>query len=145
MVSDGRVRRPAAIVLASMGLALAIGNLPAAQAPQGVLPQDLTTMPLWTGKAPGALGDADIDIPTLTIYMPRDTTGPMTAVIVAPGGGYRSLAMNHEGRQPATFFNSLGIAAFVLKYRLGPKYHHPVEIGDAKLFSRTAGTAWVSV
>jgi acetyl esterase/lipase len=56
----------------------------------------------------------------------------MTAVIVAPGGGYRALAMNHEGRQPANFFNSLGVAAFVLKYRLGPRYHHPIELGDAQ-------------
>ena len=57
--------------------------------------------PLWEGKAPGALGDAPEDIPTLTIYMPPNTTGPMTAVIVAPGGGYRALSMNKEGRIPA--------------------------------------------
>jgi acetyl esterase/lipase len=53
-------------------------------------------------------------------------------VIVCPGGGYGALAMNHEGRQVANFLNSIGITAFVLKYRLGPKYHHPVEIGDAQ-------------
>ena len=79
-----------------------------------------------------AQGDAPEDIPTLTIYMPAATTGPMTAVIIAPGGGYRALSMNKEGRQPASYLNSLNIAAFVLKYRLGPKYHHPVELGDAQ-------------
>jgi acetyl esterase/lipase len=55
-----------------------------------------------------------------------------TAIVVAPGGGYAMLAMNHEGRQIADWLNSLGITAFVLKYRLGPKYHHPIELGDAQ-------------
>ena len=40
--------------------------------------------------------------------------------------------MSHEGRYVAAWFNSMGISAFVLKYRLGPKYHHPVELGDAQ-------------
>ena len=40
--------------------------------------------------------------------------------------------MDHEGRQVAAFFNSMGVSAFVLKYRLGPKYHHPIELGDAQ-------------
>jgi acetyl esterase/lipase len=92
--------------------------------------QDPQTIPLWQSSTPGALGDAAEDIPTLTIYMPPVTTGPMTAVIVAPGGGYRTLSMNKEGRAPANYLNSLGMAAFVLKYRLGPKYRHPVELGD---------------
>jgi len=58
-------------------------------------------------------------------------------MIVCPGGGYGSLAANHEGRQVANFLNSLGMAAFVLRYRLGPKYHHPVELGDAQRAIRT--------
>src|SRR5262245_14787226 len=90
------------------------------------LPQEPQTIPLWAGRAPGQQGEAPEDIPTLTTYMPRNTAGPLTGVVVAPGGGYRNLAMNHEGRQVASYFNSLGMAAFVLKYRLGPKYHHPV-------------------
>jgi acetyl esterase/lipase len=69
--------------------------------------------------------------------MPPNTTGPMTAVIVAPGGGYRALSMNKEGRIPASYLNSLGIAAFVLKYRLGPKYRHPIELGDMQRAIRT--------
>jgi acetyl esterase/lipase len=85
---------------------------------------------LWPSGAPGALGNEDADKPTLAIYLPqgnRVTTG----VIVCPGGGYRTLAMDHEGQQVARWFNSIGVAAFVLKYRLGPKYHHPIELGDA--------------
>ena len=94
--------------------------------------QDGQILPLWNGPAPGAQGTDDKDIPTITVYLPRNTPAGMSAVIVCPGGGYTGLAMNHEGRQVANFLNSQGIAAFVLKYRLGPKYHHPVELGDAQ-------------
>lgn len=88
-------------------------------------------MRLWEGAAPGALGDADADIPTLTYYAAYGRTSG-TAVVVAPGGGYGNLALNHEGRQVANWLNSQGIAAFVLKYRLGPAYRHPIELGDAQ-------------
>jgi acetyl esterase/lipase len=88
-------------------------------------------LPLWEGEAPGALGSTDADKPTLTVYRAsRRETG--TAVVVAPGGSYGALAMDHEGRQVAAFFNSMGVSAFVLKYRLGPRYHHPIELGDAQ-------------
>jgi acetyl esterase/lipase len=89
------------------------------------------TIRLWEGAAPGALGDADADIPTLTWYAPAHATTD-AAIIVAPGGSYRNLASNHEGRQVANFLNAAGMNAFVLKYRLGPRYHHPVELGDAQ-------------
>jgi acetyl esterase/lipase len=94
--------------------------------------QDPQTVKLWTGDAPGALGSEDRDQPTLTIYLPRAGTSAGTGVIVCPGGGYRALADNHEGRQVANWLNSYGITAFVLKYRLGPRYHHPIELGDAQ-------------
>jgi acetyl esterase/lipase len=106
-------------------------------AQRGPILQDPQTLPLWPGPAPGALGSADEDTPTITVYMPPNTTGPMTAVIIAPGGGYQHLSMNLEGRAPANFLNALGVAAFVLKYRLGPKYHHPIELGDAQRAIRT--------
>ncbi len=89
------------------------------------------TIPLWESGAPGALGNADEDRPTLTIFRPaRQDSG--TAVIIAPGGGYVNLAINKEGWQVASWFNAMGVTAFVLKYRLGPKYHHPIELGDAQ-------------
>jgi acetyl esterase/lipase len=96
------------------------------------------TMPLWEGKAPGALGDSDSDRPTLTLYAPwtghppNPGNPPSPAVIVFPGGSYEFLASNHEGRQMANFLNAMGITAFVVKYRLGPRYHHPVQLGDAQ-------------
>jgi acetyl esterase/lipase len=107
--------------------------------------QDGQTIPLWTGPAPGALGTGDADVPAMTVYLPRATSATMPAVIVCPGGGYAVLAANHEGRQVANYLNSLGIAAFVLRYRLGPRYHHPIELGDAQRAIRTLrarATAW---
>jgi len=102
------------------------------QPPATPILQEPQTILLWPGGAPGALGGEDRDKPALTVYMPPNTTGPMTAVIIAPGGGYQRLSMNLEGRAPANFLNALGIAAFVLRYRLGPQYHHPIELGDAQ-------------
>ena len=91
---------------------------------------------MWENGAPGALGQADTDKPTITVYRaPRGSTG--TAIIVAPGGGYGALAIEHEGRQWAYWYNAMGVTAFVLKYRLGPRYHHPIELGDAQRAIRT--------
>src|SRR5438105_3333527 len=99
--------------------------------------QDLQTLPLWSGPPPGAQGTDESDIPRITAYLPRSTAQGMTAVIVLPGGGYRALSMNSEGRQVANYLNSIGIAAFVLQYRLGPRYHHPVELNDVQRAIRT--------
>ena len=87
---------------------------------------------LWPQGAPGAVGSEDRDRPTLSIYLPPSDKTNGTAVVVCPGGGYRNLAMDHEGQQVARWLNSLGVTAFVLKYRLGPRYHHPVELGDVQ-------------
>jgi acetyl esterase/lipase len=56
--------------------------------------------------------------PTLTVWLPPVEKRTGTAVIVCPGGGYVHLAMTHEGTDVAAWLNSLGITAFVLKYRL---------------------------
>jgi acetyl esterase/lipase len=89
-------------------------------------------MLLWEHGAPGAQGSEEIDTPSLSYYAPWRGNPSGTAVIVAPGGGYAFLAANHEGRQVANWLNAMGVAAFVLTYRLGPKYHHPIELGDAQ-------------
>jgi len=114
-----------------------LGRVGHAQPPAPPLMQEPQTILLWPNGAPGAQGTDDRDKPALTIYMPPNTTGPMTAVIIAPGGSYARLSMNLEGRAPANYFNTLGIAAFVLRYRLGPQYHHPIELGDAQRAIRT--------
>lgn len=101
-----------------------------AQTPAGPAPELL-----WPNGAPGALGTADEDKPSITPYLAKSPNG--TAVIVCPGGGYQNLAMDHEGVQIAKWLNSLGISAFVLKYRLGPRYRHPAMIDDAQRAIRT--------
>lgn len=87
---------------------------------------------LWPDGAPGAQGTAEEDTPSLTIYPLGGPQKTKTGVVVFPGGGYVHLAMDHEGSQIAAWLNSYGISAFVLRYRLGPKYHHPIEMGDGQ-------------
>jgi acetyl esterase/lipase len=111
--------------LLSFALSLAAGL---AQPPANLPKADL----LWPGGAPESQGIEDIDKPSLAPYLVLAGRGTGTAVIVCPGGAYGHLAMDHEGDQIAKWLNSLGVSAFVLKYRLGPKYHHPVELWDAQ-------------
>lgn len=97
---------------------------------------------LWQGAAPGALGEGDDDIPDLAVYPAASPTGG--AVVVCPGGGYGGHAP-HEGEPLAIWLNSLGITGAVLKYRLGPKYRHPVMLGDVSRAIRTlrsSGKSW---
>lgn len=90
------------------------------------------TILLWPDGAPGAKGNAEVDKPSLTLYPVSGSEKVPTGVVVCPGGGYVHLAMDHEGRQVAEWLNKLGISAFVLKYRLGPTYHYPVQLWDAQ-------------
>ncbi len=107
-------------------------------------------LPLWEDKVPNSkpsdekeqhevddiLRISKVQTPTLEIYLPpkRNTTGK--AVIICPGGGYGILAYNWEGTDIAKWFNSKGIAAFVLKYRLpGSKsivVQHEAPLQDAQ-------------
>jgi acetyl esterase/lipase len=96
------------------------------------------TIPLWPNGAPGATGTRPEDTPRVDVYVP---TGKAcgAGVVVLPGGGYGGLAADHEGRQIAQYFNSLGVTAFVCFYRLGTQgYHHPIEMNDAKRAMRWA-------
>lgn len=130
----------------ALGLALnAVGQVNAGEAPAAmpIGPQSAmaatpgpTPIPLWAGQAPGAMGTAEEDIPTIAAYIPASNP-TRTAVIIAPGGGYVHLSMVKEGSDVAQWLNAHGVAAFVLKYRLGAKYHHPTELGDAQRAIRT--------
>jgi len=94
---------------------------------------DAESVLLWPNGAPDAKGDTDNDKPSLTIYGPEKQDQVRAAVIVCPGGGYSHLAMGHEGEDVAKWLNSLGITAFVLKYRHGGNgYRHPVPLEDAQ-------------
>ena len=70
-------------------------------------------IPLWPSGAPGALGDADPDVPTITPYLPSKEAASGAAIVIFPGGGYGGLA-NHEGDHYAQFLNRSGIACFVV-------------------------------
>ena len=90
------------------------------------------TIPLYKNGIPGAIDAPSyvevtrtdnnlrfidkVSKPTLTIYTPKKQNG--AAVIICPGGGYQTLAIDHEGVELAKRFNEYGITAFVLKYRL---------------------------
>ncbi|MDA7613975.1 DUF1080 domain-containing protein [Verrucomicrobiales bacterium] len=88
-------------------------------------------LPLWPDGAPGAIGNEPKDIPSVQAYLPKGANAPAAAVVVCPGGGYGGLA-RHEGHDYALWLNKHGLAAFVLKYRLGSKgYRHPIMVNDA--------------
>lgn len=93
--------------------------------------------PLWPQGAPGALGNQDQDVPTLTPYLPDPAKATGAAIVICPGGGYGALAP-HEGKDYALFLNEHGVAGFVLKYRLGRNgYRHPRMLEDAARAVRT--------
>jgi acetyl esterase/lipase len=93
----------------------------------------IQTVRLWAGDAPEAKGNACEDTPTLTIFEPQPGHGNGSAVLVFPGGAYRGLAANLEGRQVADWFTAHGFLAFVLSYRLPANgYLLPVPLLDAR-------------
>jgi acetyl esterase/lipase len=93
----------------------------------------IQTIRLWPGAAPQAKGDNCNDIPTLTIFEPHPGTANGSAVIIFPGGAYRGLAGNLEGRQVADWFTVRGFRAFILTYRLSSNgYLLPVPLLDAR-------------
>jgi len=117
------LRTAAAVVFVFVSLALA---------------QPKESFPLWPEGTPGALGKDPVkDIPTLTPFWPDPTKATGASVVICPGGGYGGLAQ-HEGKDYALFLNHHGIAAFVLKYRLGSAgYRHPAMLNDVNRAIRT--------
>ena len=95
--------------------------------------QEHTVIKLWQDSIPNAIENPEykeiqtlkdsalwsvekVTEPTLTLFKPQKPNG--TAVIICPGGGYHHLAINKEGFKVAKWLNTLGVTAFVLKYRL---------------------------
>ncbi len=91
---------------------------------------------LWPGKAPGETKDigpeklleakkasdvkrlSNVSEPTITVFVPPKEKANGTVVIVAPGGGYNILAIEHEGTDVCEWLNKLGVTAVLLKYRV---------------------------
>lgn len=111
--------------------ALSLGGVEVAgvSAAEAVTPEPILLFP---DGAPGAQGTEDADKPAIRIYPAPDDKRTGAAIVVCPGGGYAGLASDHEGQQVAQWLNTIGVTAVVLKYRLGPKYHHPAPLQDVQ-------------
>jgi acetyl esterase/lipase len=97
-------------------------------------------VPIWPEGVPGAIKDGgpetlaegivrNVQEPSITPYLAPAGSANGTAVVVCPGGGYTVLAVDKEGRAVAEWLNTLGVSAFVLKYRL-KEYGHPAPLRD---------------
>ena len=94
------------------------------------------TIPLWPeGKMPvsttkgAAVGEEhvsekgivkNVSVPAIEVFLPTNATRATIGVVICPGGAYGCLDFEHEGRRTARFLNRIGVAAFVLKYRVRP-------------------------
>lgn len=90
------------------------------------------TISLWKNDVPESTGQGTLHEPHITVHLPPKELANGCGVLVAPGGGYRILASDHEGLQVAQAFNRRGIAAFVLKYRVGTTYSSAVSLLDGQ-------------
>jgi acetyl esterase/lipase len=114
-----RHRLPVAVVLSLLASTSLAAQLPATG----------TELLLWPGPVPLATGTGVEDTPALTVYQPAPGTATGAAVVVLPGGGYRGRAA-HEGEPIAKWLASVGVTAFVARYRVSP-YRHPAPLSDA--------------
>jgi acetyl esterase/lipase len=99
---------------------------------------------LWPNGAPGFESRKDIpeqaqdywvrnvNNPSITVYLPPKEKATGAAVLIAPGGGFRELVFNAEGVQAAQFLNSIGVAAFALKYRLPQEKDSPYSMDNVR-------------
>src|SRR3954471_17287549 len=151
MTSTFRIGRLAAIGIATCALAS-----PALAQKDKMTPVPTPAQPnaieLGTGPLPGAtakeswhsqygsLFARNVTVATLTPYLPDPSNASGTAVVVAPGGGFRTLSMENEGSNVAKALAEKGVAAFVLKYRLNqtPADMPGFERSMKEMFSSTA-------
>ncbi len=97
-------------------------------------------VPLWPNGAPGfedrrnepertnGGSISNIHNPSITVFLPPAERANGAAVLIFPGGGHRELVFNAEGVEPAHYWNNLGVAAFVLKYRLPRETNSPYSL-----------------
>ncbi|WNS44301.1 alpha/beta hydrolase [Paenibacillus sp. MMS20-IR301] len=93
----------------------------------------METLLLWPEGAPHALGTGDEDRPAVTPYLVDGKHN--AAIVICPGGGY-GMRAEHEGAPVARWLNTLGISAFVLRYRVAP-YRYPAALQDAQRALKT--------
>src|SRR3954453_13354682 len=90
------------------------------------------TIELWPEGAPGATGTTDEDKPAITVSLPDPVKNTGAAVLICPGGGFMTRAVDHEGVLIGNWFKARGVAGFILRYRIGPIYARNVSIQDAQ-------------
>jgi acetyl esterase/lipase len=121
------------------------GKEPVLLATPPVRLEDLQILRLWSTHAPLQQGDdLALDITTLTVFLPQTGKASGATMIVMPGGAYSHLS-SREGIPTAQWLASNGITTFILKSRLGKKYHHPAEMDDAQRairYVRANASAW---
>ncbi len=134
-------------IFLALAFALAEGKSMAAptSSPPALPPPAPLVVPLWNGPAPLAHGSGPADTPTLSVYL-APGPGPHAAVVIFPGGGYGYLSIDFEGAHIARWFQSRGVSAFVLQYRI-PKqgYRYPAPYLDAQRalrLVRARAAAW---
>ena len=115
-------------------------------------------IPLWANGAPGFESRRDeaelakdywvrnIHNPSVTVYLPPKEKATGAAVIICPGGGHRELVFNAEGVEAARYLNSIGVAAFALKYRWDANKTRPTSPRStlAKMESARCGSSAVA-
>jgi endo-1,4-beta-xylanase len=110
---------------------------------------DHPEVPLWANGAPGSEGKTAKEVieppnaqhgylkvttvnnPSITVFLPSRGTATGAAMIVAPGGGHQFLNFDQEGTNVAEYLNTIGVAAFVLKYRLAREAGSTYKVEDA--------------
>lgn len=131
-LANGLCRLAVLLLCMSMGLSVFAQS----QKTEQPLPVDralgIITLPLWPAATGADVAATGRSTSTLTVFLPQPGKGNGTAVIIAPGGAYISLASNLEGRQVADWFAARGVTAFVLKYRFGPRHPFPQPLLDAQ-------------
>ena len=131
------LKQVGAAMLAASTSGAALSATPASAASW---PPSPATIPLWPEGVPGARAGLEaeryvdgrisrVSEPTLTVYPPAVDRANGSAVIICPGGGYERLAIEREGEQYARWLSSLGVSAFVLKYRMRES-GHPAPLRD---------------
>jgi acetyl esterase/lipase len=118
---------------AALVVGIALAWAPASRAAPSAPLSAYRNIPLWEpGRVPGAMGQGPLDAPFVTVFLPRPGTANRASVVIAPGGGNIMLMYGGEGADVAETFNDWGVTAFVLSYRLSPRYDDGARTLDGK-------------
>ena len=114
-------------------LLLAGGLFGASNSRPGTATPAAYNIPLWPeGQVPLAKGDGSLDKPFLTVFQPPAGKRNGASVVIAPGGSNIMLMYGCEGMEVAEHYNDWGVTAFVLTYRLSPRYGEDARLLDGK-------------